>query len=277
MPVLLNLKQQPYRIETQQSQTIHNIDMISVSRPSSSSTHTSNHSIDSPQSNRDPDTKVRKNFFPHKLMHILSSPFFSDCVSWTRRGTAFFIENPDEFSKKYASYYQIKTTPRKESFARKLNRWGFKMELAKGPHCGSYSHQLFNKNEAWRCEDMSCNKKRGLVHSESSDSLESEDYRSAKKAKYIPERESRGLDMYGLSKMWTLERQMVDKVCSPQSMGTDDFIVSRSFERKDKLPCGESLLSRDLQAQLLLSLLSKRRPMALDHETIMKNAMMALI
>jgi len=151
------------------------------------------------------------------------------------------------------------------------------MELAKGPHCGSYSHPLFNKNEAWRCEDMACNKKRGLVHSESSDSLESEDYRSAKKAKYIPERESRGLDMYGLSKMWTLERQMVDKVCSPQSMGTDDFIVSRSFERKDKLPCGESLLSRDLQAQLLLSLLSKRRPMALDHETIMKNAMMALI
>ena len=131
---------------------------------------------------RDCDKKVRKNFFPYKLMEILSSPFFSDCVTWTRGGKSFFISDPDKFPEKYAAFYKKKNSPRKESFIRKLNRWGFKMELSRGPYCGSYSHPLFRQDEPWLCTNMACNKKRSCFESESSASLVSEQ-RSAKKAR----------------------------------------------------------------------------------------------
>jgi len=112
----------------------------------------------------DEEKKILKNFFPHQLMEILSSPFFSDCAAWTYNESSFFITDPEEFAKKYDTFCQRKTASKKESFARKLNRWGFMMESNKGPLCGSYSHPLFNKNKPCLCEQMSCNKKRRLQY-----------------------------------------------------------------------------------------------------------------
>ena len=117
-----------------------------------------------PFPNNDGNKKMLKNFFPHQLMEILSLPFFSDCAVWAYNEKSFFITDPEEFARKYDVFCKRKTASRKESFARKLNRWGFKMELNKGPLCGAYSHPLFNKNKPWLCEQMTCNKKRRLQH-----------------------------------------------------------------------------------------------------------------
>lgn len=131
------------------------------------------------------DKKLRKNFFPRKLMDMLSSPGFADCVTWKCDGTAFFISDPEKFAKKMSDTNPEKSVTRKESFTRKLNRWGFKMELTKGPNCGNYSHPLFCKDKPWLCETMVCekstnnrktdersHKKRKIFDSQQSDSLE---------------------------------------------------------------------------------------------------------
>lgn len=100
--------------------------------------------------------KVRKNFFPYKLMQIITSPDFSDCISWENEGKAFFIANLDKLVEKYATIYEKKSTTKKESFTRKLNRWGFKVESTKGPNCGLYFNEFFQRDKPWLCELMVC-------------------------------------------------------------------------------------------------------------------------
>ena len=48
------------------------------------------------------DGKVRKNFFPHRMMHVLSSPSFADCVTWREDGNAFVFLDQDKFVEKLA-------------------------------------------------------------------------------------------------------------------------------------------------------------------------------
>lgn len=101
--------------------------------------------------------KVRKNFFPHKLMEILESPFFADCITWRCAGKAFFISDSETFLKKYALITDpLKEALREKSFTRKLNRWGFKKEFTKGPNYGVYSHKYFVRDNPQLCELMAC-------------------------------------------------------------------------------------------------------------------------
>ena len=97
--------------------------------------------------------KIRKNFFPYRLMGILSSPLFEDCATWDHEGKSFAITDMEKFSSKSNL---SSSTLRKESFARKLNRWGFRMNKTKG--CGYYSHPLFCRDKPWLCESMRCKK-----------------------------------------------------------------------------------------------------------------------
>lgn len=137
--------------ETSRNSTLVTKDAHSVSGPM-------NHRAIESYPTRNTEKKIRKNFFPHKLMEMLSSPYFADCITWKCDGKAFFISDPDKFAEKNAVYHSQKGKPRKESFARKLNRWGFRMELSKGPNCGTYSHPLFRKDKPWLCEMMGCEK-----------------------------------------------------------------------------------------------------------------------
>lgn len=107
---------------------------------------------------QDIETKAKR-FFPLKLMIMLSSPFYADCVSWCEGGKAFSITDVDKLAEKTSSYNTHIGVNKTKSFARKLNRWGFKMDLIKGPNCGNYSHPLFRKDQPWLCEKMTCNKK----------------------------------------------------------------------------------------------------------------------
>ena len=84
-------------------------------------------------------------------MGILTSTLFEDCISWDCEGKSFAITD----MKKFATRSNISNaTFRKESFARKLNRWGFRMNKSEGN--AFYSHPLFRRDKPWLCERMSC-------------------------------------------------------------------------------------------------------------------------
>ena len=102
---------------------------------------------------RHDSSKIRKNFFPYRLMSILSCPSFKDCATWDKEGKSFAITDIKKFSSKSNL---SSSTLKKESFARKLNRWGFRMNRAKG--CGYYSHPSFCRDKPWLCESMRCQK-----------------------------------------------------------------------------------------------------------------------
>merc|ERR1712071_751486 len=114
----------------------------------------------SEQSGEDLQTsKLRKNFFPAQMMQILSSSEFEDCISWNIDGTGFYFTHQDKFSEKISEFSPRKITHGKKSFIRKLNRWGFKMSLKKGPTYGVYCHRLFQRDKPWLCEMMACEKR----------------------------------------------------------------------------------------------------------------------
>jgi len=222
------------------------------------------------------DKKLRKNFFPQKLMEMLSSPFFSDCIAWTSEGNAFFISEPQNFLNKYASFYRMKNTALKESFARKLNRWGFKMELAKGPYCGSYSHPLFTRDEPWRCIEMACVTKRRLSQTESPPSLEKEN-RPKKKKKL--ERGEKMEHQYSENLMKTVKKineNMSNTACTPSD--TDKQTSQHSNADKDLL-LKEVYLRRQLATQRMMNLicLQTMEPSTSLTEVAIKNAIMALL
>lgn len=106
--------------------------------------------------------------FPNKLMEILSSPFFADCISWREDGKAFFFKDREEFTKKLTSIDTKKKPKKKNSFTRKLNRWGFRMQWKKGPDYGMYSHELFQRDKPWLCNRMVCEKSRNYSRKQSS-------------------------------------------------------------------------------------------------------------
>ena len=101
---------------------------------------------------------LRKNFFPYKLMDMLSSDYFTDCLRWREDGEAFFFLDQNKLADKLEKINPRRTKYGKRSFLRKLNRWGFKMDRQKGPTYGMYSHSLFRRDMPWLCEKMTCEK-----------------------------------------------------------------------------------------------------------------------
>lgn len=101
--------------------------------------------------------KIRKSFFPHKLLQMLSSPDLEDSISWADDGKGFVLMDRHKFSKHFTKVHTLQVSARfMKSFVRKLNRWGFKMNVKRGPKYGIYSHKYFNKNTPKLCEMMTC-------------------------------------------------------------------------------------------------------------------------
>ena len=124
-------------------------------------------------------TNVRKNFFPYKLMNILSSPLFADCITWNHDGTAFMFLDHDKFAQTYQTMVALdksdsapapapvqksslsplsSMSSKRSTFRRKLNRWGFKMHLKRDANFGMYSHKYFRRDSPKLCEKMTCEK-----------------------------------------------------------------------------------------------------------------------
>lgn len=114
------------------------------------------------------ETKIRKNFFPHKLMQILSSADYEDCISWREDGKAFYFVDREKFIKKISSDNPKNKEYKNKSFTRKLNRWGFRMHGKKGPDHGMYSHILFQRDKPWLCTMMVAEKSNDHQETESS-------------------------------------------------------------------------------------------------------------
>ena len=227
-----------------------------------------------------PEKRVRKNFFPYKLIEMLSSPFFSDCIGWVCEGKAFLIFDPDKFSEKYASFYRRKTISRKESFARKLNRWGFKMELTKGPHCSSYSHPFFIRNEPWLCEKMSCNKKRSLSNINEGYDFDPKAH-FEKKRKFSQVMDSEHFDTATILKRKRIENPMLLVPSIPTSFATNIQKIDSQFLLH------KMMVHDTLKAKRMVHLLKMResaRHLCPTYESfgpirdaIVKNAIMALV
>ena len=197
-------------------------------QPLTADCHTSI-SLKDEQSHSGSEKKVRKNFFPQKLMDMLSSPFFSDCTAWTSDGKAFFIMDSDKFLEKYASFYQGEISIRKKSLTRKLNRWGFKMELVRGPKCGSYSHPLFRKDEPWLLLQITVCKKRALSDTESSNSSDDEERPLKKVRPMLPKTTERSSTDVIMKKTRSKDRKQNDH---PELMNHIENNLFSSLEKR---------------------------------------------
>ena len=112
--------------------------------------------------------KQRKNFFPYELMYALSSPAFSDSITWTHDGKSFFFLNYDEFAQKYNNIIRGRTgTIRYATFRRRLNRWGFRMNPQQDPNRGAFFHDLFQKDDPNLCGSIVYNEVSQTIPKES--------------------------------------------------------------------------------------------------------------
>lgn len=101
--------------------------------------------------------KLRKNFFPHKLMEMLSNPCFTESVRWIHHGKSFVITNQALFVQEVLQNCFDRNV-KIEGFTRKLNRWGFRM-ITRGSECGAYFNPLFLRDQQDLCEMMVCKKR----------------------------------------------------------------------------------------------------------------------
>ena len=129
------------------------------------------HSIENDCRVQSTNTKMRKNFFPEKLMKMLASPEYKDCIAWRDDGGAFYFVDREKLIQKISSA-NLRSTPYKnKSFTRKLNRWGFRK---KGTHHGMYYHELFQRDKPWLCLTMVAEKSNDPKEAEFSSSSRDE-------------------------------------------------------------------------------------------------------
>lgn len=101
--------------------------------------------------------KLRKNFFPYRLMDVLARPEFSEIICWLHHGKSFVIKDTNAFVEQILSEHFQQKVKNFGSFTRKLNRWGFRM-ITKGLDSGAYHNPLFCRDKQWMCEMMVCQK-----------------------------------------------------------------------------------------------------------------------
>lgn len=92
------------------------------------------------------------------MMQYLFSPDFQECIAWRYDGKAFNFLDWNKFLDKIATGSTESYQTMKKSFIRKLNRWGFRMDVRKGLNYGMYSHKYFQRDKYWLCEKMVCGK-----------------------------------------------------------------------------------------------------------------------
>lgn len=107
---------------------------------------------------RNEKKKTRKNFFPRQLMKMFSSPLVDDCIAWRHDGTAFRFLDLNKFVNTIDNSNHRDDKTKAKNFSRKINRWGFKMDLRKGPNYGMYANEYFQRDKPWLCDLMVCGK-----------------------------------------------------------------------------------------------------------------------
>lgn len=110
-----------------------------------------------------------KKVFPEQLMDMLSNPNLQEAIRWMPGGESFVVDN-----EKIAAVVPTKSSSegtsaisRRDSFRRKLNRWGFKRDNM-GPklpkHLAAYRHLLFKKDQPQLSKGMSGSVKKKESH-----------------------------------------------------------------------------------------------------------------
>jgi hypothetical protein len=102
--------------------------------------------------------------FPLKLHCMLETTHdhgVGHIVSWQPHGRAFKVRKASEFVAQVMPkfFHQSKIT----SFQRQLNLYGFR-RISRGPDAGSYYHELFLRERAFLCHQMSRTKVKGTGH-----------------------------------------------------------------------------------------------------------------
>lgn len=190
------------------------------------------------------DTSI--NFFPQKLMAILSDPANLSAIAWLPHGKAFVISNRKKFGNDVLPKYFRGSKP--ASFIRKLNRWGFK-RCTKGPDIGAYYHEFFQRDNENMCVQMYCMNDRykfatsqGTTESETTPSAESN-------KKHRIENKEKSKD----------PRSKIPTVVLPAGTLTHEekkaIIASRMCLRFSSRPLNSPILAREL---LLLSLMKRQ-------------------
>ena len=93
--------------------------------------------------------------FPAVLRDILSDPEHESVVSWLPHGRSFAVHDTHKFSCEVLPKYYRKVVFR--SFARKLNRWGFRsIKKSVSGFETTFEHNLFKRDEPELSEGMEC-------------------------------------------------------------------------------------------------------------------------
>lgn len=107
----------------------------------------------SPGGRRGIAPKSRKDKFPVKLMDMLSTDDFADCITWLPHGRSFVISSPERFTDTVLPRYFKEC--KFSSFTRKLYRWGFR-QISKGPDAESFFHKYFRRDKKNMCNMIVC-------------------------------------------------------------------------------------------------------------------------
>ena len=105
------------------------------------------------------NANLSKHFFPNILHEVLSctDEEVTDAIAWLPHGQAFSIKNPQNLENKVLPRFF--GNGKCSSFIRKLNRWGFRVVVAKSdPDSGAFRHELFLRDQPGLARDMSIKK-----------------------------------------------------------------------------------------------------------------------
>jgi hypothetical protein len=79
----------------------------------------------------------------HEMLHRIHLDGLDHIVGWLPHGRAFRIHDQDEFATRILPHYWSPLHPKKTSFLRQLNLYGFRRISKGGPDQGSYFHECF--------------------------------------------------------------------------------------------------------------------------------------
>ena len=105
--------------------------------------------------------KIRKNFFPLRLMNILNNNYFNAYICWSEDGRSFIIKDFSVFSNQVLckTFYKNDNA---SSFIRKMHRWGFKRTI-RGHGRHQFYHHLFVRDAPGLCKGMMCMSKQARM------------------------------------------------------------------------------------------------------------------
>lgn len=123
--------------------------------------------------------------FPDVLRDILSDPENESVVSWLPHGRSFAVHDTYKFSTEVLPKYFRKVVFR--SFARKLNRWGFRsVRKSVSGSEATFEHKDFRRDEPELSQVMKCRSNPTATKAKTQASVAAANARAAMKAKAVP-------------------------------------------------------------------------------------------